>query len=394
MRYIISLFFVFFSIVASAQVEKNESKKIIVGAEQFDSYFKTIEGKSIAVVANHSSLIGRIHIVDTLIYRGINIKKIFTPEHGFRGKTDAGQLVKSSVDPVTHIPVVSLYDKKKKPTSDDLKGINIVVFDIQDVGARFYTYISTMTYVMEACAENNIPFIVLDRPNPNGFYVDGPVLNKKYVSFIGMHQVPIVHGMTVGEYAQMINNEGWLKNGEKCNLTVVKVLNYSHKDRYVLPVNPSPNLKTKEAIYLYPSLCLFEGTKMSVGRGTDKPFEIYGYPNMKGASYSFTPKNTDGASKPLFEGKICKGFDLKAYADDEIMKNGGINVEWLIDSYKKLGKDSTFFNNYFDYLAGTTTLRKQIKEGKDAKTIKESWQKELNEFKVIRKKYLLYPDFE
>lgn len=369
--------------------------KIITGAEQTEKYFPTLQGKNVAVVANHTTLIGNAHLVDSLIKSGIGVVKVFSPEHGFRGRADAGQKVENKIDLVTGLPIISLYGDHKKPQAEDLKNVDVVVFDIQDVGARFYTYISTMTYVMEACAENHIPVMVLDRPNPNGFYVDGPVLEAEFKSFVGMHPVPIVHGMTVGEYAQMVNGELWLADSIVCDLTVIPVLNYSHSDFYELPVGPSPNLPNKYAVYLYPSLCLFEGTDVSVGRGTEYPFQVIGHPEFVLGSYIFTPRSIPGvATHPKHEGVYCNGQNLIGYAKEMESNPAKLNLSWLLAYYDFLKDRTGFFNNYFEKLAGNAELRQQIIAGLSEEEIRASWQPKLNEFKKIRKKYLLYPDFE
>lgn len=376
-------------------VAQQKTTEIVCGAEQSDLYFPMLKNKNVAVVANHTSLIDGAHLVDRLLGADIRVVKVFSPEHGFRGKADAGQEVENKIDLVTGLPIISLYGSHKKPQPEDLENIDIVVFDIQDVGTRFYTYISTMTYVMEVCAENNIPVLVLDRPNPNGFYIDGPVLEPEFKSFVGMHPVPIVHGMTVGEYAQIVNGEGWLADSVICDLTVIPVMNYSHADFYEIPVAPSPNLPNKYAVYLYPSLCLFEGTDVSVGRGTDYPFQIIGHPEFLLGSYIFTPRSIPGkATHPKHEGVYCNGQNLIGYAKEMKTMPAQINLTWLIGYYDALKDKTIFFNNYFEKLAGTASLRKQIEAGLSEKQIRESWQPKLNEFKTIRKKYLLYPDFE
>lgn len=365
-----------------------EKLSVIVGAEQTNLYLPLLQNKKVGIVANHTSMINAVHLVDSLLKLKINIKKVFSPEHGFRGNADAGEKVKSNIDAKTKLPIISLYGKNKKPFPEQLKGLEVIVFDIQDVGARFYTYISTMHYVMEACAENNIQFIVLDRPNPNGDYVDGPILETGFESFVGMHHVPIVHGMTVGEYAQMINEEGWLAKGIKCNLEIIKIKNYTHKTIYELPIKPSPNLANMQAIYLYPSLCLFEGTPISVGRGTDKPFQVIGHPQLK-ADFSFVPKPTQGAKEPLLNQETCYGLDLSGV---EVKKE--LDLSYLIRFYNDYHDKEHFFNNFFNTLAGNATLQAQIKQGKTEEQIKATWQKGLQEFKAKRKKYLLYNDFE
>lgn len=377
-------------VVISSRIKypAQEKLSVVVGADQPDLYLPLLLNKKVGIVANHTSMINAVHLVDSLLKLKINIKKVFSPEHGFRGNADAGEKVKSNIDAKTKLPIISLYGKNKKPTPEQLKGLEVIVFDIQDVGARFYTYISTMNYVMEACAENNIQFIVLDRPNPNGNYVDGPILETGFESFVGMHHVPIVHGMTVGEYAQMINGEGWLAKGVKCSLEVILMKNYNHNTEYKLPIKPSPNLANMQAIYLYPSLCLFEGTPISVGRGTDKPFQVIGHPQLK-PNFSFVPKPTQGAKEPLLRGETCYGLDLSGV---DVKKE--LDLSYLIRFYNDYPDKEHFFNNFFNTLAGNATLQEQIKQGKTEEDIKATWQKELNEFKAIRKKYLLYEDFE
>ncbi|HFA49023.1 MAG TPA: DUF1343 domain-containing protein [Bacteroidetes bacterium] len=379
-----------------AKPEKEIPKEIITGAQNISAYLPILKEKNIALVVNQTSMVGKKHLVDALLKLNISVKKIFAPEHGFRGTADAGAKIKDGVDTQTGLPVTSLYGKNRKPSKKHLAGIDMVVFDVQDVGARFYTYISTMSYVMEACAENNIPFMVLDRPNPNGHYVDGPVLDPKFSSFIGLHKVPVVHGMTMGEYAKMVNGEGWLKNGIKCDLAVIECGNYDHNSFYELPIKPSPNLPNMHAIYLYPSICFFEGTDISVGRGTDKQFQVLGAPGIKDGEYEFTPEPKPGAKHPKHEGEVCKGVDLSILNIDGLKNRRSLNLSYLIDFYKNYEPKKSFFlkNNFFDKLAGTDILQQQIKAGKTENEIRESWQKGLNEFKKIRKKYLLYKDFE
>ena len=361
---------------------------VIVGAENTNEYLKILKNKNVALVVNQSSYINQTHLVDSLISLNIKIVKIFAPEHGLRGTADAGEYINNNIDEKTGIPVISLYGKKKKPQSHDLKGIDIVVFDIQDVGVRFYTYTSTMHYVMEACAENNIDFVVLDRPNPNSFFVDGPVLDTNYRSFVGMHKVPLVYGMTIGEYALMINGEHWLKNNEKCNLCVISCNNYTHNTLYNLPIKPSPNLPNMKSVNLYPSLGLFEGTVVSVGRGTDFPFQVIGHPDFKNSKFSFIPKSIVGAAKnPKFKNEKCFGLDLRNMKID----NSKIDLDLFISAYKNLNIGDKFFNPYFDYLAGNNVLRQQIISGLSEKEIRRTWEKDLKSFKKIRKKYLLYP---
>lgn len=349
------------------------------------------------MVGNHTSRVGSVHLLDTLLASGVQVVRLFSPEHGFRGDADAGELVDASLDSKTGLPIISLYGKHKKPTAEDLQGIEAVLFDLQDVGTRFYTYISTMHYVMEACAEQRIPVIVLDRPNPNGHFVDGPVLEPRFKSFVGMHPIPVVHGMTVGEYARMINGEGWLSGNKKCDLTVIPVLHYDHNVRYALPVKPSPNLPNMEAVYLYPSLCFFEGTTVSVGRGTDTPFQVYGHPRLFKGDYTFTPRSIPGASKhPKHEGVTCHGYNLYDYGKKLEKHDGKLHLGWLLDTYQSLSEEDQahFFNNYFNNLAGTALLKQQVKEGKTEKEIRQSWAFGIENFKKIREKYLLYKDFE
>lgn len=369
-------------------------KIILPGAYMSNTYLPLIKGKETGIVANHTSLINKTYLVDSLVALGINIVKIFGPEHGFRGDQPDGKEIGNGTDTKTGIEVISLYGDHKKPTKADLKNIDIMLFDIQDVGVRFYTYISTLAYVMEACAENNIPLIVLDRPNPNGYYIDGPVLDSSFTSYVGLHPVPVVYGMTIGEYATMVNGEKWLKSGMQCDLTIIKCDNYTHNSRYQLPVRPSPNLQDMKAIYLYPSLCLFEGTVVSVGRGTNNPFSIFGHPLYSKGTYSFTPKPIIGISDdPPLKGQKCYGQDLSE-ASEKIKNEGKLELVWLIETYKVLSPKTQYFVKYFDKLVGNSSLREQIIAGKSESDIRSSWQADLKKFKEIRKKYLLYPDFE
>lgn len=368
------------------------SSQITPGDFLINEYTELLKDKNVALVINQTAVINDKLLPDTLISLGINIKKIFAPEHGFRGNTADGVAIKDYIDPVNHVKVISLYGNKKKPSAEDLKGIDIVVFDIQDVGCRFYTFISTMTYVMQACAENKIPFIVLDRPNPNGFYVDGPVLEPKYSSFIGLHQVPVVYGMTIGEYAMMVNGEKWLENGMKVDLTVIKCSNYTHGSKYQLPVAPSPNLPNMTAVYLYPSLCFFEGTIVSVGRGTDKPFQQIGHPDFKDGKDIFIPKSIKGVSEnPPYSGIKCYGYDLSKSVSLNT-KGSGLHLEYLIEFYEKLPAQGTYFTEYFNKLAGNSSLQQQIIERIDPESIRKSWEPEIEKFKEIRKKYLIYEE--
>ena len=359
------------------------AQNIVLGAERTNAYLSILEGKKIGIVGNQTSMIVNTHLVDSLISLGVNIVKVFSPEHGFRGKADAGAKIEDGIDVKTGLPIISLYGKNKKPYPEQLDGIDALVFDIQDVGARFYTYISTLHYVMEAAGENNISIIVLDRPNPNGHYVDGPIREKGFESFVGMHPIPIVHGMTIGEYANMINGENWIS--ENCNLTIIIMEKYSRDMVYDLPVKPSPNLPNSRSVNLYPSLCLFEGTTVSIGRGTDYPFQHFGAPYLK-SNYSFTPKSGTGSKFPKQENKVCFGTDLR-FQENYLT---AINLAWIIDTYKECKEKEKFFNNFFDKLAGTDKLRLQIIEGKNSKEIKGSWQNGLEEFKEVRGKYLIY----
>jgi uncharacterized protein YbbC (DUF1343 family) len=353
-----------------------------------------ISGKKIAVAANQTSMIGSVHLMDSLVSCGIDIVRIFSPEHGFRGNEDDGALVKDGIDQKTGIQIRSLYQESKKPDKSDLEDIDIVIFDIQDVGIRFYTFISTLHYIMEACAENGKSLIVLDRPNPHGFYIDGPLLKPEYRSFVGMHEVPLVYGMTIGEYAMMINGEGWLSGGLKCNLTVIPCANYDHLSKYDLPVRPSPNLPTMNGVYLYPSLAFFEGTVLSVGRGTDFPFEVFGHPDLTGCSFTFIPESRPGAeTNPVLKGQECKGVDLRYLRDIGHERPARIDLQWLMFAYSHIPDTGEFFNDYFEKLAGNDILRKQIIMGLTEDEIRESWKEDLEKFKTIRKKYLLYKDF-
>ncbi|MDN5203185.1 DUF1343 domain-containing protein [Fulvivirgaceae bacterium BMA10] len=360
---------------------------IVMGAYQFDEYLPALTNTNVALIVNQTSTVEQTHLVDTLIALGVNVKKIFAPEHGFRGTADAGEHVENGIDKKSGTPLISLYGKNKKPTPDMLRDIDVVLFDIQDVGVRFYTYISTMHYVMEACAENNKKFIVLDRPNPNGHYVDGPVLDLKFQSFVGIHPIPIVHGLTVGELAHMINKEGWLNTTKKCELHVIPMKNYTHRTSYSLPIKPSPNLPNDQSIKLYPTLCLFEGTAISVARGTYFPFQAIGFPNEKFGSFSFTPVSIDGMSKyPPHQDRECFGLDLR-----KVEVKNEISLKYVIDFYNKAPDKTSFFNNYFSTLVGNDTLKQQIMNGVSEAEIKKSWESELSSYKAKREKYLLYP---
>ena len=365
------------------------------GADRTEQYVNYLKNKKIGMVINPTSVIGknRTPSVDSLLKLGLHITKIFGPEHGFRGNASDGASIKDTIDTKTGIPAISLYGKHYKPTPADLKGIDVVIFDIQDVGTRFYTFLSTLHYVMEACAENQVELMILDRPNPNGFYVDGPVLDSNFRSFVGLDPIPIVHGMTFGEYAQMLNGEGWLKGHVQCKLRVIKMANYTHDMPYTLPINPSPNLNTARSILLYPSLCLFEGTAISVGRGTQFPFQVLGHPELKDKfSFSFRPESIAGMSDdPPQKGKLCYGIDLRDYDTTAIRKSKKIDILWLKKMYAAFPDKAHFFNAYFTKLAGTDLLRKQVEEGKSEQEIRASWEPALTNFKKIRQKYLLYP---
>ncbi|MEA3317754.1 MAG: DUF1343 domain-containing protein [Bacteroidota bacterium] len=369
--------------------------KIETGAEQVNNYLSYLKNKRVAIVANHTSKINRTHLVDSLLSLDVDVKKVFCPEHGFRGNGDAGEYIKDYYDTKSGLKIISLYGKNKKPKSTDLSDVDIVIFDIQDVGVRIYTYISTMHYVMEACAENNVEFLVLDRPNPNGFYVDGPILDTSFKSFVGMHHVPLVHGMTIAEYARMIKGQKWLKDSLDVKLKYITCKNYSHDSLYKLPVRPSPNLQNMTAVYLYPSLGLFEGTKINVGRGTDLPFEVFGHPKLKNANFEYIPKSIVGVSKyPKHKNINCKGINLSRIDIDSLNSLKRINLNYLFFAYKNIDNTEDFFKPFFYNISGSKILMKQIKNNISEKEIRESWQNDIEKFKVIRKKYLLYPDFK
>jgi len=368
------------------------SGAIVCGAERMPELLQKLGERRTAVLSNHTAKVGSLHLVDTLLRSGVKLVKLFAPEHGFRGTEEAGANIQSGIDAQTGLPVVSLYGERKKPGISDLAGVDVVVFDIQDAGARFFTYISSMTLMMEACAENQIEFIICDRPNPNGGVIDGPVLEKEFKSFVGMHQVPVMHAMTIGEYALMVNGEGWMKNGIRANLQIISCLNYSHDSPYSLPVKPSPNLGSDIAIKAYPTLCFFEGTDIiSVGRGTSRPFERMGNPDWDSINCNdrFIPRPIAGVSmKPMHEGKICFGIDI---SKDSLLARGGVHPEWIIRAWESSGRPSVFFNSFFSRLAGTKKLEHDILSGKKAEEIRASWQQDIINFKKIRSKYLLYP---
>jgi len=387
------LLIIFFSVMMLSGFVRAQDH-LRTGADQTELYVNYLKNKNIGMVINQTSVIGKNQVssVDSLVKLGIRVKKIFGPEHGFRGTASNGATVDDAVDPQTGIPAISLYGKHYKPTPADLEGLNLVIFDIQDVGTRFYTYLSTLHYVMEACAENNVELMILDRPNPNGFYVDGPMLDTAYRSFVGLDELPIVHGLTIAEYAQMINGEGWLKNHVKCKLKIIKVAGYTHDTPYTLPINPSPNLNTPRSILLYPSICLFEGTTLSLGRGTLVPFQILGHPLLKGQfRFAFTPLSIPGMSEdPPQKDKLCYGIDLRGYDVNKFRTSKKIDILWLKKLYDAFPDKEHFFNAYFTKLAGTTDLRKQIEAGKSEEAIRNSWEPALSRYKEMRKKYLLY----
>jgi len=385
------LFSLAISLLLIVSLNCNGTDKIPVpGANQIDQYKSLLDGKSVAVLANQTSMIDSTHLVDTLISLGVNIKSIFAPEHGFRNLADAGELISDGKDPETGISLISLYGSHLKPTAGDLSGIDVVIFDIQDVGTRFYTYISTLHYLLEACAENNVKCIVLDRPNPNGFYFDGNILDTAYRSFVGMDKVPVVHGMTVGEYAGMLNGEGLLSGGLRCDLTVIKCSDYTHSTYYELPVKPSPNLPNQNSVYLYPSICFFEGTALSLGRGTSFPFQAFGSPLMPDRGFSFTPQSVPGAKNPPLLGVKCFGTDLRAAMEKKLVPKPEINLDWIISAYNDFPDKDKFFVPYFDVLAGGPVLREQIQKGMTSGEIKATWKEGLEEFAGVRDKYLLY----
>ena len=374
------------SYIVSAQVPP-----VILGAEQTKAYLPILKNKRVALFSNHTGMVGNKHTLDILIENNVNVVAIFSPEHGFRGTADAGEHVSSSVDEKTGVPILSLYDGNLgRPSEENIRKFDVLVVDIQDVGLRFYTYYASMVRLMDACAEFNRKMLILDRPNPNGFYVDGPVLDMKYKSGVGWLPIPVVHGMTLGELALMTNGERWLPASRVCDLTVIPCKNYTHQTRYILPVPPSPNLPDMKSIYLYPSTCYFEATPVSLGRGTDKPFQVYGHPNMKGYDFTFTPRSISGAKNPPQLDRLCYGVDLSGKSDEEIWEKG-IDLSYLIDAYRNLNLDDHFFRPFFELLIGNENIRKMIKSGKSADEIKASWQEDVARFREHRKPYLLYP---
>lgn len=366
------------------------AQAVLPGSANSGAYRELLAGKKVGLVANHTAVVGDTHTVDFLRGQGIEVVRLYCPEHGFRGDADAGATVSDGSDPKTGLPVVSLYGKKKKPAPEDLRGVEVMVFDMQDVGVRFYTYLSTLHYVMEACAEQDIPLVVMDRPNPNAFYTDGPVLEKRHASFVGMHPVPIVYGMTIGEYARMINGEGWLNGGISCRLTVVPCLGWRRDMTVSLPRRPSPNLPDSVSVMLYPSVCLFEGTVVSEGRGTETPFQVFGHPDLQDMPYTFTPRSISGMSlSPKCLGKACHGMDLRdKYA--EVKAGRRLRLDWLLEAYRRYEGKAPFFTAFFEKLAGTEQLRKAVEAGKSEKEIRADWQPGLEAFRQMREKYLLY----
>jgi len=375
-----------FSAVAKNNTSETNPPAIKTGADNYEKYLPLLKNKKIGIVTNQTGILSdKTHLVDFLLEKKIAVQTIFAPEHGFRGTADAGEHIVDGKDPKTGLSIISLYGDNKKPKPEQLAGIDIMIFDLQDVGARFYTYISSLHYVMEACAENNVPLIILDRPNPNGSIVDGPLLEKEFTSFVGMHPIPLLHGMTIGEYAQMVNGQKWLKNDAQCKLTVIPCVNYKRTMPYSLLVKPSPNLPNDQSINLYASLCLFEGTNVSMGRGTEKQFQIYGSPYLTKTNFSFTPKPNFGAKDPLYNGKECFGEDLTSYP-----KLTQLELKWLIKAYQNTSDKTKFFNAFFTKLAGTKKLQQQIESGVSEKDIRAGWKKDLEAFLIMRKPYLLY----
>ncbi len=390
----------------SVSVLLNEDNKIVPAAERLNEYLPLLKGKSVAIFANHTSTIGNRHLVDVLRDNKVNIRKIFAPEHGFRGKADAGEKIGNSIDEETGIEVISLYGKKRQPSKEDLNDVDVMIFDIQDVGVRFYTYISSLEEYMVSALANNKTLIILDRPNPNGFYIDGPVLDRKFTSFVGMQPVPVVYGMTIGEYALMILGEKWIdksvhnrlkSNPADMKIHIIPCAGYTHESRYDLPVKPSPNLPDLQSIYLYPSTCFFEGTVLSEGRGTSKPFQLFGHPSLPDTLISFTPKSMDGAKNPKLKDKLCYGWDLSGtVAEVEQKVQNRLQIKWLLEAYRLFPDKDSFFlkNNFFNLLAGNDVLKNQLISGVPEADIRKSWEPGLAQFKTIRSKYLLYKDFQ
>lgn len=376
----------------SLQAFAQTDKRVITGDEQTSEYFPLLEGKRIAIFSNHTGMIGNKHLLDVLLENQFNVVAIFSPEHGFRGDADAGEHVSSSVDSKTGVPILSLYDGKLgKPSEASMNKFDLLIVDIQDVGLRYYTYYASMCRLMDACAEYGKKMLILDRPNPNGHYVDGPLLDMRHKSGVGWLPIPVVHGMTLGELALMVNGEHWLPESRTCDVTVIPCKNYTHQTKYRLPIPPSPNLPNMTSVYLYPSTCYFEATPVSLGRGTDKPFQVYGHPDMKGYSYSFTPRSMPGAKNPPQLNKLCHGVDLSGMSDEEIWKRG-LDLSYVIDAYRNLNIGDKFFTSFFEKLIGVDYVRRMIEDGKDADEIKACWQDDVKKFKEQRKPYLLYAE--
>lgn len=387
MKHILIIILSLFSFSCQAT---EQSEKIKVGAEQTEEYLPALKGQRVAVLANHTAMVGEQHLVDMLISKGVKLVGIFSPEHGFRGGADAGEHVKNSVDEKTGVPIWSLYDgNSKRPSDEKMQAFDILLVDMQDVGLRFYTYYISMLRMIDACADFSRKVIVLDRPNPNGMYVDGPLLDMaKYKSGVGALPIPVVHGLTMGEIAMMAQGEGWSR---KCDVKVVKCSGYTHQTRYTLPIAPSPNLPNQHSIYLYPSTCLFEGTVCSLGRGTDAPFQIYGHPDYEGGEFEFTPRSVAGAKNPPLKDQKCHGVDLRGLDDEQIIASG-FNLEYVIDAYRNLDMGEKFFTRMFLLLTGVDYIKQMIIEGKSADEIRKVWQKDVEEFKLLRRKYLLYEE--
>lgn len=377
---------------ANQSAPEIQESNVICGADRLSFFVPKLKGKKVGLVANQSSRVHDKHLLDSLLELEVDIKRIFSPEHGFRGEADAGMKINDQIDSKTGLPLISLYGDKRRPRQEDLQDLDVIIFDIQDVGVRFYTFISTLHYVMDACAEYDVELMVLDRPNPNGHYLDGPMRKEGYQSFVGMHPVPVVYGMSIGEYAQMINGEGWLANGIQCKLEIIELKNYTHETTYRLPIKPSPNLPTLKAVLLYPSLCFFEPTMLSIGRGTQKQFQVIGYPDWSGHDFEFTPVPNPGAMKPKLQDQLCKGIDLTVLTEPEIKSWRAINLDYLVNAYAELKDRGEFFTStsFFDKLAGSDQLRKQLVSGLSASEIITSWQEDLEIFKVVRQQYLLY----
>ncbi len=419
-RKVIILIFTFLNLISCAQVKSDASSihgenttneavqpSVSVGLANIPEILSLCGDLSVAAMVNQTSVINGVHLIDTLMAHAVNIQNIFAPEHGFRGNADAGELIKDGRDTKTGLPIISLYGDNKKPKLERLgetkklegdietgvSQIDLFIFDLQDVGARFYTYISSLHYIMEACAQANIPLVVLDRPNPNGHYVDGPLMEMEFQSFVGMHEIPIVHGMTVGEIALMIKGEKWLDTENELDLTVVKCQNYDHNTMYELSIPPSPNLPNMKSIYLYPSLCLFEGTAVSIGRGTDLPFQIYGHPSFTNETFAFMPQPSYGAKNPKLNGELCLGENLSLRSETQLA-DLHLDLSFLLKAYQNYPDQDNFFTSFFTKLAGTKKLQEAIENGESEAEIKASWQEDLNRFKVTRKSYLLYDDFE